>query len=206
MNTKKLLALALALVLTLISMGVIAYAQSADDAATPAVIPESTATPDGGNETPASENESGEGAAPAAPAAEEPTGELTTNTEPAEESTTNTASAEESATNTEPVEESTTNTEPAEQPAEEIVPKSVLVAMSYNTETLQLGSVITLTATLTGFDGLEYTAVWQRAAADSEGHITGEWQDVKAGTLTHTYTLAEDNLLTAWRLCVTVNQ
>jgi hypothetical protein len=60
MNPKKLLALALALVLALISTGVIAYAQSAADEATPAEITESTPAPDGGNEEPASENGTGD--------------------------------------------------------------------------------------------------------------------------------------------------
>lgn len=90
--------------------------------------------------------------------------------------------------------------------AENITPKSVIVTTSYDTETLQLGSQITLTATLTGYEGLNYTCYWQYAAASSDGSIIGEWQNAQSGDLSFTYVLTETNLLTAWRMCVTVNE
>lgn len=90
--------------------------------------------------------------------------------------------------------------------AENTTPKSVIVTTSYDTETLQLGSQITLTATLTGYEGLNYTCYWQYAAASSDGSIIGEWQNAQSGELSFTYVLTEKNLLTAWRMCVTVNE
>ena len=90
--------------------------------------------------------------------------------------------------------------------AAEVAPKSVIVTTSYDTETLQLGSQITLTATLTGYEGLNYTCYWQYAAANSDGSIIGEWQNAQSGDLSFTYVLTETNLLTAWRMCVTVNE
>lgn len=93
-----------------------------------------------------------------------------------------------------------------EATAENATPKSVIVTTSYDTETLQLGSQITLTATLTGYEGLNYTCYWQYAAASSDGSIIGEWQNAQSGELSFTYVLTEKNLLTAWRMCVTVNE
>ena len=78
------------------------------------------------------------------------------------------------------------------------------VQVSRDTETLQLGSIITLTATLEGYEGVEYACRWQYAAADRDGNIVGEWQDAEAGTLTMSYELTAANLLTAWRMSVTV--
>ena len=90
--------------------------------------------------------------------------------------------------------------------AENTTPKSVIVTTSYDTETLQLGSQITLTATLTGYEGLNYTCYWQYAAASSDGSIIGEWQNAQSGDLSFTYELNEENLLTAWRMCVKVDE
>lgn len=104
----------------------------------------------------------------------------------------------------EPAEEPTE--EPAEEPTPEPVPQNITVNATCDTSTLQLGSRITLTATLEGYDGLDYTCCWQYAAADRDGNIVGEWKDAQADTLTHSYTLTEDNLLTAWRMCVTLAQ
>lgn len=77
--------------------------------------------------------------------------------------------------------------------------------MSYDTETLQLGSRVTLSAKLEGYEDLDYTWHWQSAQADADGNIVTEWQDELLDSLTFSYTLAEDNLLTAWRLCVTIH-
>ncbi len=84
--------------------------------------------------------------------------------------------------------------------------KTVCVDMNLNTQSLQIGSQITLSARLEGFDGLDYTGRWQYAPADSEGNIIGEWQDSEIESLSFTYELTEENLLTAWRMCVTVNE
>lgn len=81
--------------------------------------------------------------------------------------------------------------------------RTVTVTASYDTDTLRLGSRITLTAHLKGYDGVAYTCRWQCAPADSEGNIVGKWKDVQDGGLTLEYTLTEDNMLTAWRVCVT---
>ena len=51
---------------------------------------------------------------------------------------------------------------------------------------------------------MEYTCCWQYAAADRDGNIVGEWQDAQSGTLTMSYELTAENLLTAWRMSVTV--
>lgn len=82
----------------------------------------------------------------------------------------------------------------------------VSVSAAYNTEALQLGSEITLTAQLSGYENAAVSCVWQYAAANSEGEIIGEWQDSENTDLSFTYTLTAENLLTAWRMSVTVNE
>lgn len=109
----------------------------------------------------------------------------------------------------EPTEEPVAEEEPTEEPALEEEPevpveRSVHVSVSFDTEKLQLGSQVTLTAVLNGFDG-GYTCRWQNASADAEGNINGDWQDTDITSDSFTYTLMQDNLLTAWRVCVTVN-
>lgn len=91
-------------------------------------------------------------------------------------------------------------------PEETAAEQKISISMAYDTQTLQLGSRITLTAALEGYDDLNYTCYWQYAAADCDGNITGEWQNAQADTLSMSYTLAEDNLLTAWRMCVLLDQ
>ena len=90
--------------------------------------------------------------------------------------------------------------QPTEQPAEPA--RKVTILVSRDTEELQLGSQITLTAVLEGYEGVPYTCVWQYATADRDGNIVGEWQDAQTDVLSLSYTLTEDNLLTAWRLRV----
>ncbi len=87
-------------------------------------------------------------------------------------------------------------------PVQQSPERKVTVIAAHDTETLQLGSQITLTAILEGYEGLEYTCRWQYAPADSNGSIIGEWQDGETGEQ-YTYTLTADNLLTAWRVTVT---
>ena len=92
------------------------------------------------------------------------------------------------------------NAQPTEQPAEPA--RKVTILVSRDTEELQLGSQITLTAVLEGYEGVPYTCCWQYATADRDGNIVGEWQDAQTDVLSLSYTLTEDNLLTAWRLRV----
>ena len=92
------------------------------------------------------------------------------------------------------------NAQPTEQPAESA--RKVTILVSRDTEELQLGSQITLTAVLEGYEGVPYTCCWQYATADRDGNIVGEWQDAQTDVLSLSYTLTEDNLLTAWRLRV----
>lgn len=105
---------------------------------------------------------------------------------------------------TDPTEEPT----PAEEPApaeEQPVERKILVSFTCDTEALRLGSRVTLTATLVGYEGLNYTCCWQYAAADAQGNIIGPWKKAGEG-LSYTYTLQEDNLLTGWRMCVTIHE
>lgn len=94
---------------------------------------------------------------------------------------------------------------PTETPAP-AVPRSVGISVASDTDPLQIGSRITLTAELSGYDGLDYVCRWQAAAARSDGSIVGEWRNVQNGGQTFTYVLTEENLLTAWRVCVSVNE
>lgn len=107
-----------------------------------------------------------------------------------------------------PVEEDKAEGETDEEEMEivEDVPlnRFVSVSAAYNTETLQLGSEITLTAQLSGYENAAVACVWQYAAANSEGEIIGEWQDSENTDLSFTYELTAENLLTAWRMSVTV--
>ena len=91
-----------------------------------------------------------------------------------------------------------------EEPVQE--ERQIRVSASYDTDELQLGSRITLTAKLEGYDGQNYTCCWQYAAADKEGNIIGEWQNAQSSALSYSYTLSEENLLTAWRMCVTISE
>lgn len=82
--------------------------------------------------------------------------------------------------------------------------RSVSITTSRDTAALRLGSSITLTANLVGYDGLDYTCQWQYAEADSEGNIIGTWQNAQENGLTVSYILTEQNILTAWRVRVIV--
>jgi hypothetical protein len=84
--------------------------------------------------------------------------------------------------------------------------RSIVVTAECDTEELMIGSNITLSATLEGYEGLDYTCVWQYADADKEGNIIGEWQDAQRGEPTFTYVLTRQNILTAWRMCVVVSE
>lgn len=94
---------------------------------------------------------------------------------------------------------------PTETPAP-AVPRSVGISVASDADPLQIGSRITLTAELSGYDGLDYVCRWQAAAVRSDGSIVGEWRNVQNGGQTFTYVLTEENLLTAWRVCVSANE
>ena len=94
----------------------------------------------------------------------------------------------------------------AQQNEEAEAERRITVSAASDTAELELGSRITLTAELEGYEGLDYACCWQYAAADRDGNIVGEWQDAQADSLSFGYVLTEENLLTAWRMCVTVNE
>ena len=138
-----------------------------------------------------------EGAQPTEqPAAPQPVESAQPTEQPAEPQPVESAQPTEQPAEPQPVE----NAQPTEQPAEPA--RKVTILVSRDTEELQLGSQITLTAVLEGYEGVPYTCVWQYATADRDGNIVGEWQDAQTDVLSLSYTLTEDNLLTAWRLRV----
>ncbi|MDO5378939.1 MAG: hypothetical protein Q4G52_11450, partial [Clostridia bacterium] len=96
--------------------------------------------------------------------------------------------------------EATATPEATMTPAPE---RSVHIQVNSDTQTLQIGSHITLSAELAGYEGVGYAFNWQYAEADRDGNIIGEWQTAQTDTLSFTYELTEDNLLTAWRMSVT---
>ncbi|NLO84844.1 MAG: SH3 domain-containing protein [Clostridiales bacterium] len=95
---------------------------------------------------------------------------------------------------------------PSEEPVVEVVERSVHVALHADTEELTIGSSVTLAATLNGYEEVQYDFVWQTAAIDELGNIIGDWQNTEIDTLEFSYTLAEDNLMAAWRMCVTITE
>lgn len=130
----------------------------------------------------------------------EPTEEPVAEEEPVTEPTEEPAPEEEPEV---PVEE-----QPEEEPAEEPVPapveRSVHVTFSKDADELTIGTTVTLTAELTGFENTSYTTVWQYCSVNADGEATGDWQDGEQDTLTHTYTLTESNMGLAWRMRVTI--
>ena len=139
-----------------------------------------------------------------APKADEPEAEPTE--EPVAEEEPVTEPTEEPAPEEEP--EVPVEEQPEEEPAEELVPapveRSVHVTFSKNADELTIGTAVTLTAELTGFENTSYTTVWQFCPVDADGEPTGDWQDGETNTLTHTYTLTESNMGLAWRMRVTI--
>ena len=234
MKGSKWFALILTAVLLGVSTGVLACAQS--EATPPeSTEAAETLPPAQERESPAEQEEPDETQTPDEPATpaptEEPTGteaptpESTETAEPAETAEpdeTKEPDAEETPAPTEspeatdtpvPTETPTATSTPVptespvptETPAP-AVPRSVGISVASDTDPLQIGSRITLTAELSGYDGLDYVCCWQAAAARSDGSIVGEWRNVQNGGQTFTYVLTEENLLTAWRVCVSVNE
>lgn len=222
MKGSKWFALILTAVLLGVSTGVLACAQSE---ATPPESTEAAETlpPAQERESPTEQEEPDEIQTPDEPATpapteeptepEAPTPEPTETAEPAETAEpdeTKEPDAEETPAPTESPEATDTpvpteSPVPTETPAP-AVPRSVGISAASDTDPLQIGSRITLTAELSGYDGLDYVCCWQAAAARSDGSIVGEWRNVQNGGQTFTYVLTEENLLTAWRVCVSVNE
>lgn len=131
--------------------------------------------------------------------------------EQSEKPETETAEQDDAIPAAEETEEAFSTSDSASEPAEEFVPvlvqpkKEIRIAMDYDTETLQLGSTITLTAVLEGYEGMDYICTWQKAQADAHGAVVSDWQDTQQAE-TICYTLSPENLSTVWRVRVTVSQ
>ena len=65
-----------------------------------------------------------------------------------------------------------------------------------------LGTVVTLHAQLTGFEGVSYTVAWEYA--DITDGVAAAWQEAEATGLEYSYTINEQTSHLAWRLRVNV--
>ena len=92
--------------------------------------------------------------------------------------------------------------------AEEVVAqRSIKVTISEQNDEngiLYIGDSVVLTAELNGFDGLGITCEWECAPIDETGAVCGEWAATGVTGLTHSFVADEDNLMSAWRLRVTI--
>jgi len=139
---------------------------------------------------------------PAAEPATEPAAEPATEpaAEPATEPAAEPATEPAAEPATEPAAEPATEpaAEPTVEPAQIDVSKLSVEVTSSLEDVVLPGETITLTAKLTGFEGLTYTVQWQY----NDG--TG-WKDVAgANTLTYVYVADESNISNIWRLVVTL--
>ena len=76
------------------------------------------------------------------------------------------------------------------------IPKSLSISMEYE-QPLHFGDIVTLIATLQGYDNIDYTIQWQQ----SPDNIT--WYDIAgANGLTYSITITTDNFEDYWRFCV----
>ena len=121
----------------------------------------------------------------------EETTETTENTE-----TTETTQTTETTENTETTE--TTQTTGTVQPEETPAPqRSVAIASNIPASEIALGDTVTLTAVLTGFEGVQVEIAW-------ECQVGGVWQPTGQTGETVTFTVDENNAQGAWRITVTV--
>ena len=119
------------------------------------------------------------------------TTETTENTE-----TTETTQTTETTENTETTE--TTQTTETVQPEETPAPqRSVAIASNIPASEIALGDTVTLTAVLTGFEGVQVEIAW-------ECQVGGVWQPTGRTGETVTFTVDENNAQGAWRITVTV--
>lgn len=139
-----------------------------------------------------------------APKAEEPEAEPAADEEPVEEPADEPTEEPEAEPAEEPAEAPEAPEAPVEEPVPAPVERSVHVTFSKDADVLTIGTTVTLTAELTGFENTSYTTVWQYCSVNADGEATGDWQDGEQNTLTHTYTLTESNMGLAWRMRVTI--
>ena len=112
------------------------------------------------------------------------------------EETTETTQTTETTENTETTE--TTQTTGTVQPEETPAPqRSVAIASNIPASEIALGDTVTLTAVLTGFEGVQVEIAW-------ECQVGGVWQPTGRTGETLTFTVDENNAQGAWRINVTV--
>ena len=112
------------------------------------------------------------------------------------EETTETTQTTETTENTETTE--TTQTTETVQPEEPPAPqRSVAIASNIPASEIALGDTVTLTAVLTGFEGVQVEIAW-------ECQVGGVWQPTGQTGETVTFTVDENNAQGAWRITVTV--
>ena len=112
------------------------------------------------------------------------------------EETTETTQTTETTENTETTE--TTQTTETVQPEEPPAPqRSVAIASNIPASEIALGDTVTLTAVLTGFEGVQVEIAW-------ECQVGGVWQPTGRTGETLTFTVDENNAQGAWRINVTV--
>lgn len=98
-------------------------------------------------------------------------------------------------------EEPVVDEEPVED-EEPAVERKVVISYTIDTEEVMLGTVVTLHAQLTGFEGVSYTVAWEYADI-TNGEPTA-WQEAEATGLEYSYTINEQTSHLAWRLRVNV--
>ena len=110
---------------------------------------------------------------------------------------------EEPVSDEEPVadEEPVSDEEPVED-EEPAVERKVVISYTIDTEEVMLGTVVTLHAQLTGFEGVSYTVAWEYA--DLTDGVAAAWQEAEATGLEYSYTINEQTSHLAWRLRVNV--
>ena len=115
------------------------------------------------------------------------------------EETTETTQTTETTENTETTETTeTTQTTGTVQPEETPAPqRSVAIASNIPASEIALGDTVTLTAVLTGFEGVQVEIAW-------ECQVGGVWQPTGRTGETLTFTVDEYNAKGAWRINVTV--
>ena len=86
----------------------------------------------------------------------------------------------------------------------EMPERSIAINVAYDAERVRIGSRVTLSAVLTGYDGLDYSLVWERAKVDDNGIIISKWQETDISATEFSYIFTESNYMYAWRLRVTI--
>lgn len=90
--------------------------------------------------------------------------------------------------------EAVEETEEAETEEAETVERKVVVTTSIDgAETVDLGTEITLYASLYGYDGVNYTLTWQRSLDGAN------WESIDAHDAAYTFVIDADNCAYYWR-------